>query len=613
MHNALLIVDPETNTILDGNQFAKDLFGTPGKDLIGSKCKSAVCDINTDCISEKNHPGKLYPCEDVIRNKGKDLHMMRSCYETVLQGKKYIIVSIYDMHPLRDAEMEIELQKKHLESIYENSTVGIILLDMNGRFFQVNKAYCEMLYYSEEELLSGKVTVTHRDDIEASDQMLARLRSGETARNIMEKRYIRKDGQVIFALHNTAIIRDHAGEPLYFLIQTQDITHLKTALLKAMESDQLKTHFLQNLSHEVRTPANAIFGFYELLKSTALTDSERDEYMHYILGGVEQFMKIMVNIVDISKIEAGQFDVDRSAFNVNALLLDLHREYLRKHETLCSSGVDFTVFFPGGSTDIQLESDLVRVNQILINLLDNAFKFTTFGHITLGYHVLPDIEIIFFVKDSGSGIPKDKLDLVFQKFRQGDESGNRKYGGLGLGLTLSKEIASLLGGRLWLTSEEGKGTSVFLALPYNGNTGMANTAEMKMQVYDIPDLSGITILVAEDVDNNFFVLDRFLLKTNAKIMRARNGLEAIDICRKEKQIDLILMDIQMPIINGYDAAREILKIKPGIPIIAQTAYSVDFDKQNAIEAGCIAYMVKPLNMQEVFSTILKHVTLPDKG
>ncbi len=612
MPNALFIVDAETYTILDYNQYARDIFVIPGRDLQGSDCRTSVCHDQTNCAFNKNNPGKLVPAETLIRREGKEMYMWRSCHETVLQGKKYIIVSIFDLRSLREAEIEILQHEKHLEVLYENSNVGMILVDMNGHFFQVNKAYCEMVHYSEEELLSGKVTVTHPDDIETSDQVFDRLRSGKISKNVMEKRYVHKDGHVIYALHSSSVIRDHSGEPLYFIIQTQDITHLKTALLHATESDRLKTHFLQNLSHEVRTPANAIFGFYELLKSPSVTESERDEYMKYILGGVEQFMKIVGDVVDISKIEARQFDLDYSVFSINTLMQELHDDYHRKHNEQCTSGVDFSMFLPAISTDVMLESDLVRVKQILKNLLDNAFKFTTYGHITLGCHVLPEKEIIIFIKDSGCGIPKDKIDLVFGKFRQADESSTRKHGGLGLGLSLSKEIAGLLGGRLWLTSDQGEGTSVFLALPYKGNARIVNVDFTNKQEYEIPDLTGITVLIAEDVDNNFYVLDRFLSRTYATVLRARNGLEAVDMCRGENKIDLVLMDIQMPIINGYEASREILKIRPGIPIIAQTAYSIDFDEHNALEAGCVAYMVKPLNMQEVYALIRKHVKLPGK-
>ncbi|MCX6286610.1 MAG: PAS domain S-box protein [Bacteroidetes bacterium] len=607
--NALLIIDPETHTILDGNQHAKDLFGGQGKNLAGSDCQTIVCDNPANCPFRENNSVKLSPSETIIRKDGKDIHVIKSFHETVLDGKRYIIENIYDLQLLREAEIEIIQQEKHLKGIYENATVGMVLLDMNGNFFQVNKAFCEMLQYSEEELLSRKLTVTHPDDLESSEYILAQLRSGKISRNIMEKRYVRKDGQLIFVLHNASVMRDHEGNPLYFLIQAQDITYLKTALLKAMESYQLKTHFLQNLSHEVRTPANAIFGFWELMKSPSITESERDEYMNHLQGGVEQFMKIINDIVDMSKIETRQFELHHSVFDVNTMVSELHREYHRKFYELCTAGVDFTVFMPSDSFDLKLESDFGRVKQILKNLLDNAFKFTTFGQITIGCHILPEKEIILFVKDSGIGIPKEKLNLIFGKFRQGDESSTRKYGGLGLGLTLSKEIAELLGGRLWLTSEYGNGTSVFLALPYKGNAFAVNTAPMEKQEYDIPDLTGKTILIAEDVDNNFLVLDRFLVKSNARILRARNGLEAIEICRNETQIDLVLMDVQMPVINGYEATREILRMKPGIPVIAQTAYSVDFDEQSAVTAGCIAYMVKPLNMHEVFSLVSKYVTL----
>lgn len=506
-------------------------------------------------------------------------------------------------------EEKTTLDPKHheelLQAIYDNASVGMALLDMNGNFFQVNRALCEMLYYSEEELLSRNYSVTHPEDLERSEFVLAQLKQGKIKKNIMEKRYVRKDGSVIYALHNLSLIRDKNGEPFLFIIQAQDITHLKNTLKRALEADSLKTSFLQNLSHEVRTPANAIFGFYELLKDPDCEYDEKLAYIQMIQNGVEQFISILNNIIDISKVETHQLSVNRVTINIKELLQDLFRSWSEKVNPDNAPGVEFTFFMIESALPVLVECDPLRLKQAMGFLLDNAFKFTKFGRVTLGCHVIPEKEVILFVKDTGIGISKEKQEYILNKFRQGDESATRLYGGLGLGLTLAREFMALQGGKLWLQSEVDQGTAVYCSLPYKGHGVLVEQPTKGATPVTLIDLKGKTILVSEDTDNNYTVLDIWLKKAGANVLRARNGLEAIELCHHHFNIDLVLMDLQMPIVNGYSATREILAFRPGLPIIAQTAYSMDFDAQNAFNAGCVAYLVKPFDITLLFETITK--------
>ena len=498
-------------------------------------------------------------------------------------------------------------QEELFQAIYENASVGMAILDMNGNFFKVNQALCEMLQFTEEELLSQQFTITHPDDLERSEFVLAQLKQGKIHKNIMEKRYIRKDGSLIYVLHNLSLIRDTKGNPSLFIIQAQDITHIKNTLNRALDADNLKTTFLQNLSHEVRTPANAIFGFYELLKDPTCTIEEKLSYIELIQNGIEQFTFILNNIVDISKVETHQLTVQKVSTDIRALLQEIYKIYSEKFNASGTTGIEFSFFMIDSIQPVFLYCDPLRIKQALGFLLDNAIKFTKFGKITLGCHVLPEKEVILFVKDTGIGIPKDKQELIFSKFRQGDESSNRQYGGLGLGLTLAREFVTLQGGRLWLQSAPGQGTSVYCSLPFKGKKQPTGESRLTSPPIPVINLSGRTILIAEDTESNFTVLNLWLKKTGAQIIHARNGLEAIEACHREKKIDMVLMDLQMPIINGFSATREILSFRPDLPIIAQTAYSLDFDERNAMEAGCVDYLVKPLEISFLFDAIKKHI------
>jgi len=605
----IILIDPQTHQVIDINETAVAILGVPYEEILNHSCVSFACfGVADNCpFSAYDNPedqGGKY----LVQKQDGAVPVIRAFSEIIFDGKRLIVECLIDISGRKQAEIELKHHENLLRAIYENASVGMAILDMNGNFFKVNQALCDMLHYTEEELLSRAYTVTHPDDLERSEYILAQLKAGKINKNIMEKRYVRKDGSIIYALQNVSLIRDNLGAPSLFIIQAQDITYIKNALSKAVESDHLKTTFLQNLSHEIRTPANAILGFYELMKDPICSLEERVEYIDIIKKGIESFVSILNNIVDISKIETRQLTLKKGNIDIMTMLKEVFMSYSTKFNTNKLEGIEFSFFMLETYHPVIIQGDEFRLKQTLEFLLDNAFKFTKFGRITLGCHVIPEKEVILFVKDSGIGIPKDKQEYIFNKFRQGDESNTREYGGLGLGLTLAHEFIALHGGKLWLQSGPGKGTQVYCSLPYTGKY----LAPEKNQATNLPikiiDLTGSTILIAEDTENNYAVLERLLKRANAKVIWARNGLEAIEISRRESAIDLILMDLQMPIVNGYDATQEILNFRPGLPIIAQTAYSIDFSEQHAKEIGCVAYFSKPLDITSLFATIKKHVS-----
>ncbi len=555
--------------------------------------------------TNKPVPGAIHDIEcRIISKAGTKRWIRHFCQPVFTASGKFLGIraSNIDIDKRKNAEIRLQKSEALLRSVYETAGVGMALLDPNANFLKVNPSFCEMVGYSEEELLTGGITVTHPDDLQESEVLLQQLREGQLQKHVMEKRYLRKDGRTIQIQHHASIIHDILGFPYLFVIQAHDVTALKEATRKAEESDLLKTSFLHNLSHEIRTPANAIQGFSELLKQPDLTIAEKEEFIGILHQSVRHLIDILNDTVEISKLETNQVSISNAPVDLNRLMRNVYHECRQKYTHAIGQLDDFLLELQPG-LDVHLVADELRIGQILTCLLSNAFKFTSSGKVTFGYMVDQPGQVTFFVKDTGIGIPPDKQSVIFEKFRQGENTTTRIYGGLGIGLTIAQGLVKVMDGKIWLTSAEGKGSTFYFSIPMAPKTKDHAAPVIRKPKPKIGNYEGKTILVAEDIDANFDFLRIALLRTNATILRARSGAEAIRICRGNPSVDLVLMDIQMPEMNGYEATREIKKFRPDLPVVAQTAYSLDFNKDEAFLSGCDAYLSKPIGLQELFSTI----------
>jgi len=369
---------------------------------------------------------------------------------------------------------------------------------------------------------------------------------------------------------------------------------LTIAKEKVVESDKLKTSFLANMSHEIRTPMNGIVGFAGLLSKEGIDDEKRQTYVDIIQQNCSQLLTIINDLVDISKIEAGQIDIENNNVKLDVLTQGLHGAYLQKS---LEKKIDFQLL--NSNRSIEFITDEVKLRQILINLLDNAFKFTRNGNISFGYQIKGNY-IEFFVKDTGIGLEKKFHNAIFERFRQVELSESLRYGGTGIGLSISKAYCEKMGGRIWLESEFGKGSVFYFTLPYvTTNLG----ANFDFNENTIINWSNKTILIAEDESVNYQFFEEIFEETNVNLIWAKNGQEAVDFCLKDNSIDLVLMDIKMPIMNGYDASKAIKKFRPNLPIIAQTAYALIGDASKAKDAGCDDYIHKPIDFDSLFRKI----------
>ncbi len=377
---------------------------------------------------------------------------------------------------------------------------------------------------------------------------------------------------------------------------------LISAKLKAEESDNLKSAFLANMSHEIRTPMNAIMGFSGFLSEPGLSKEKLDDYVQIINASSLQLLTVIGDVIDISKIETDQIIIDLESVNINNLLNELFVIY---EKLVAIKNLSLYCSCDRPNDLIQIRTDRNRIKQIICNLLNNAIKFTKEGEIEFGYQIKTNF-IEFYVKDTGIGIAPENHELIFQRFRQVESSDTSMYSGNGLGLSISKALAEKLGGTITINSEVGIGSRFVFTIPYI--KGIENKVTTLLTTEpDLYNWNEKTILLVEDEVNNHAYIKELLSVTNVKMLHAWDGKEAVEHVQNHSDISLVLMDIKIPIMDGYKATRLIKQINPKLPVIAQTAYAISYDREQALKAGCDNYIPKPIDrslLMEVINSYL---------
>jgi PAS domain S-box-containing protein len=536
---------------------------------------------------------------DAIRN----VTLSGEMYE--VNGENYILAIIRDITEQLQSEEALKKSEARFRSYFDLSGVGVAITSPSTGWVEVNDRLCRMLGYSSEEIYKSTwPQLTHPDDLGIDLENFAQVISGKIDEYSIDKRFLRKDGETIWTNLSVRCVRDQSGQVDYFVALLFDITERKRvetelikAKLKAEESDRLKTAFLHNVSHEIRTPLNAILGFVALLSEPELSPDLQASYMETIQEGSDQLLSIISTIVDISSAEAKILNKNVTTFNLNSTLKSLFKQFLLKAPENSNS----LNMKPGlKDEDAFISSDSTRFIQIISNLLNNALKFTKNGIVEFGYTV-NDTMIDFYVSDTGIGIPSDELSKIFNSFYQVESTLDRKYGGTGLGLSLCKAYVELLGGKIWVTSELSAGSTFYFTIPFDKYETSSPIKPIEKEIEEIKTKISHVLLVAEDDENNYNLISIFLSDHNVTILRARNGQEAVDLCKSNKDIELILMDINMPVMDGYTATRLIKEIRPEVPVIAQTAYADD--RIEALKSGCVDFIAKPFNKDSLLRVI----------
>ncbi len=516
---------------------------------------------------------------------------------------------------LKDLSLKKQLLMRNimLSQAIEQSTVGVLITDNTGIIEYINSGFSQQTGFSFEEMTGKKANFLNAENHDEifSKNILETISSGENWKGeIINKK---KSGELFHEKLSVSPIYDSDGKIIHFLAIMEDISvlkktikDLKVAKEKAEESDQLKTAFLTNISHEIRTPMNGILGFTDLLKTPSLSIEQMDSYIEIIQKSGERMLNTINDIIDISKIESGSVSLEYIETNIQGLINELQLFF---EHMATEKNIHFEVKHPEIIIG-PIITDSNKVYSILSNLINNAIKFTQEGYVKVTYTKI-DNHILFLIEDTGIGIPKDREAAVFDRFVQADASLSRAYEGSGLGLSIAKSYATMLKANIWFESEPNVGTKFYLNLPIDNNQTEKNTnsALISEPGYSLKNLN---ILVVEDDTINTQYLMALLDDIKSNIVCVENGIEAIEIINSNtKKFDVVLMDLNMPIMNGYDATSEILKNHPYMKIIAQTAFASPSDKERCLRFGFANYISKPFTEIQL-TNIIKETIFENK-
>lgn len=542
-------------------------------------------------------------------------------------GTSYTDLKIYTKAlEYYEKSLELASQKGHVQGIMANYEALFNLYKDMGNFKSSLDYY--ILFDDLKDSINSVETKNKIAEMEAFYKL--GLMDNELSRKSIELRQLRTQKKVFIAGSAVLLILLVFGVIAYNqkIVAEKELNEHKSNLEKlvkqrtkelnieiserkiAEKSDKLKSAFLANMSHELRTPMNAIIAFTNFIKDKEISLEKRDEYINYITTAGESLLHLIDDIIDIAKIESKELTISKSLCNITHLSIELLNIFTELKKKKNKQSIELILNPECFRNNLVIITDPNRLKQILSNLLENALKYTIGGFVEFGFE-LSDLNILFYVKDTGIGIPRAKFEYVFERFSQIDQSIEKPFGGTGLGLAITRNLVELLGGKIWLESEVGIGSTFYFTIPANELSikPFSDSEPIKkgktIAFYD-NNWRGKTILVAEDEDLNYKVLESALCRTNARVVRANNGFEAIEQI-KNTHIDLVLMDIQMPRMDGYKATQEIKKINNKIPVIAQTSFAMEGEKEKCIIAGCDDYLSKPLNMNALFGAINKYI------
>ncbi len=548
---------------------------------------------------------RLKKSEDHLRQENERLEAL------VLERTKLIEESRQAaLKLLEDLKMEMEhnrltdeaLRKseEQFRNLYNDAPVGLYRTTPAGKILLANRAIYEMLGFSNFEALSARnLEEVGFEPSYRREQFIERIEKHGEVKDLVSQ-WICCNGETINVRESAKVIRDADGTPIYYDGTVEDITArkkveaaLNDALVKAESGNRLKTAFMNNISHEVRTPLNGILGFSHLITQPDITDEEKVKFYSLIKTSSNRLLNTITSYMDISLIASGNMEIRQKSLDLHQLLFHLYNQF----ESMClDKNIGFELSVPSQADCITLNSDAELLEKIMMHLLDNAVKFTDNGKIAFGYIFIPG-SVEFYVKDTGIGISNDFFSVIFDSFKQEELSFTRGREGSGLGLSIAQGLVRLLGGNMRLESAKGSGSTFFFTLPCEGKTDQNSAPAPTCKA--VPNLGSLVVLVAEDDESNSMFIKMVLRKCSIKVLSAYDGATAVRLCHDHPEISLVLMDIKMPVMDGLAATREIKSFRKTLPIIAITAFAMNGDEKKALDAGCDDYLSKPFMLEEL--------------
>ncbi|MCD6565622.1 MAG: response regulator [Bacteroidales bacterium] len=577
-------------------------------------------------------------------NPSQILNMLLSTYESAVQRNLELITKESELVALnsslhkkvkeRKKELTSQLaEKKESESVLkkseekyrdlvDNALTGVYIANSEGELLFANEAMLSILEYeSIEELLSVNTQNLYKHS-EDRDKLLNILELSDEVASF-ETELVTRIGNTKHVILSVNLVNGILSGTILDITEWKQLEErnkkyemeLIAAKGKAIESEKLKTAFLANMSNDILTPMNTIMGFSELLGDPDLPNDKLLYFSEQINTSSNNLVNLIDNIIDIAKVESGGVSIKLSECKINDLLLDLYAYFDNEIKEKGKDKVYLKLRRASKNKDFAILSEPYRLRRILSNILKNAVNYTDSGEIEFGYSIQNGKSdekttsqgqmLQFFVRDKGKGISKEKLDLIFDRFRQSEDSYTKQFEGAGLSLPISRAYVELLGGEMWCESVEGEGSEFYFTVPckiVKGKPGTPDTVTITKA-----NLENINILVAEDVESNYRFIESVLKRSKARLIWSKNGKEALEKFKEDKSIDLILMDMRMPLMSGFEATKEIRKINKEIPIIAQTAFTGTEDKELFLDTGCNDYISKPIDKDLLIKVVGKYV------
>ncbi len=520
------------------------------------------------------------------------------------------LVQIQDITEQKYFEDSLRKTEVEYRDFYLNAPIGLYRTTPEGKIILANQAVATMLGCKSIEELEGRMLESDNFGPSYSREFFVEeiSRNGEV--KDLEALWVCIDGSILNVEENARVIRDSGGNVLYYDGSVEDITDRKATeealsltLKRAEASDRLKTAFLNNISHEVRTPLNGILGFVELIEDPGLTPDDRDLYKDILHISAHRLLDTINSYMDISLLVSGNMMVKKAGFNLSTLLTQGYEDFLKEAS---SKGIVIKMNLPDNSTALTLNSDPELIRKVYYHLLSNAVKFTEFGTINIDCRIDGN-KVEITVEDSGIGIREDNCERIFDTFLQADLSNTRKHEGSGLGLAIAKGIIELLGGKIWVKSTLGYGSAFGFSVPGLQLPEKVINKPSSGHVQNIDE--ELVILIAEDDPINIYLLESMLSKTKAIVWHVENGQLAVNFCKSHPEVGVVLMDLKMPVMDGFEATRLIKAFRKDLPVIAVTAYAMPGDMELAFEAGCIDYIAKPFSAATLQEKLKKYCSL----
>jgi len=605
------IVDTNENFIFT-NLAAGEIFGMAAGDLTGHNLKEFVEPVEFEKLrrqTEIRRQGEQSRYDiEIIRPDGQRRHVRLTATPMFDQASEFTgtLGIFFDTTENKKNEMALEENEAIFRTVINNSADLTTITNNQGVTTFVSPQCENVIGYPADHVLGKSMPdFIHPDDIAQTMEMYAKVFADDHELKEFEYRIFDLHGNERWICHSAKMIRVN-GKPFGIQSTIRNITDRKhaekkltDALNKAEAASRLKSAFIYNISHEVRTPLNGILGFSRLIAQEDIPEKERLQFRPLLELSSNRLLKTITNYMDISRIASGNLEVNKKQCQLNNIFNELYKQY----QPLCAEKkIKLNIQLPQQSEEPTIFTDTELLHKAVGHLLDNSLKFTLQGEITFGYSVKSK-SLEFFISDTGIGISQEAQDRIFENFVQEEVALSRGFEGSGLGLSIARGLVKLLGGTISLISKKGEGSIFSFNIPVEHKTVLKKEKEEKKQ--QIPSHRDPVVLIVEDDDANRAYIKTILQMANIKTIQASNGKEAVEKCQGHPEINLVLMDLKMPVMDGFEATKILKSSRNELPVIAITAFAMSGDKKQALDSGCDDYISKPVNKDELLNTLKK--------